>query len=97
MVRRRSEKAAERQRNVPLALAGLNDGTYTSIGQACRALGVSKMTLHRRVKGGKSRAQGKENQQLLTIPEEAALTTWIERATATGNPVLYLRYGRAIA
>lgn len=87
MVHHRSDKAAESESNIQLALAGLNDGTYTSIGQACRALGVSKTTLHRRIKGGKSRAQGKENQQLLTIPEEAALVAWIERATATGNPV----------
>jgi len=78
---------AESECKVQLALAGLNDGTYTSIGQASRALEVSKTTLHRRVKGGKSRAQGKENQQLLTIPEEAALAAWIERSTATGNPV----------
>ena len=78
---------AESERKVQLALAGLNDGTYTLIGQASRALEVSKTTLHRCVKGGKSRAQGKENQQLLTIPEEAALAAWIERSTATGNPV----------
>jgi len=32
-------------------------------------------------------AQGKENQQLLTISEGLALVAWISRATATGNPV----------
>ena len=83
----RSSKAAESEQNTQLALALLNDNVYSSIGEAHRELGVSKSTLHRRVKGGKSRAQGKKNQQLLTIPEEQALAAWISRATATGNPV----------
>ena len=37
--------------------------------------------------GEKSRAQGKENQQLLTLSEEQALAAWISRSTVTGNPV----------
>ena len=78
-----SVKAAEGERNIQLALAGLKDGTYSSIGDAHKELGVATSTLDRRVKGGKSRAQGKENQQLLTMPEEEALAAWISRATAT--------------
>jgi Tc5 transposase DNA-binding domain len=90
MVRARSAKAAESEQNIQLALAGLNNGTYSTLGQARRALGVSKATLRRRRDGGKNRAQGKENQQLLTISEEQALAAWISRATATGNPVQQL-------
>ena len=87
MVRHRSAKAAESEQSIQVALAGLNDGTYPSIGDAHKELGVSISTLRRRVKGGNSRAQGKENQQLLTVTEEQALVAWISRATATGNPV----------
>ena len=87
MVRASSVKAAESEKNIQLALAGLTDGTYSTVGEAHRALGVSKTTLHRRIKGGKSHTQGKENQQLFTIPEERALAAWISRATATGNSV----------
>jgi len=83
----RSAKEAETERNIQLALAGLKDGTYSSIGDAHKELGVSTSTLDRRVKGGKSRAEAKENQQLLTISEEEVLAAWISRATATGNPV----------
>ena len=51
MVRARSAKAAENEENIQLALAGLENGTYLTIGQAHRELGVSKCTLRRRRKG----------------------------------------------
>jgi hypothetical protein len=87
MARRKNGKAAERERQVQIALAGLQDGTYTSIDQAVTALGVSKTTLHRRVKGGKSRSEAQEWRQNLTKQEEKALARWISTSAATGNPV----------
>src|SRR5579864_8858265 len=87
MVRARSAKAAESEQNIQLALAGLNYGTYLSVGEAHNELGVSTSTLCRHLKGGKSHAKGREIRQLLTIPKEEALAAWITRATATGNPV----------
>jgi len=66
MTRHRNGKGTERERQVQIALAGLQDSTYTSIDQAVRALGVSKTTLHRRVKGGKSRIEAQEWRQALT-------------------------------
>ena len=42
--------------------------------------------MHRRLKGGKSRSEGKEKQQRLT-PQEKAVAAWISASTAVGNPV----------
>lgn len=87
MTRRKNGKAAERERQVQIVLAGLQDGTYISIDQVVTALGVSKTTLHRRVKGGKSWREAQEWRQNLTKQEEKALARWISTSAATGNPV----------
>ena len=50
---------------------------------------MSKTTLHRRLKGGKSRREAQEIHQLLTKHEEKALANWISISTATGNPIQY--------
>jgi hypothetical protein len=39
------------------------------------------------LKGGLSRREAKETQQLLTKEEESALANWISTSTTTGNPV----------
>ena len=70
MVRRRSENAAERETQIKIVLQGLMDGTYMSIDHAVNSLGVSKTTLIRRSKGGKSRQEDREAFQLLTPQEE---------------------------
>ena len=87
MVRRRSEKAAEREAQIQIALQGLADGMYMSTDHAVTSLGVSKTRLIRRLKGGKSRQEGRETFQLLTPQEEKALADWISNATAAGNPI----------
>jgi Tc5 transposase DNA-binding domain len=50
-------------------------------------LGVPKTTLIRRLKGGKSRSERQEANQLLAPQEEAALATWISASASVGNPV----------
>jgi hypothetical protein len=87
MARRKNGKVAERERQVQIALAGLQNGTYMSIDQAVVALGVPKTTLYRRVKGGKSRSEAQEWRQALTKQEEKALARWISISAATSNPV----------
>ena len=87
MTRRKNGKMSEREQQVQIALAGLRDGTYMSVDQAVTALGVSKITLHRRMKGGKSRSEAQEWRQALTRQEEKALANWIGMSSATGNPV----------
>jgi hypothetical protein len=66
-------KAAEHENQVQIALAGLQDGAYKSIDQAVATLGVSKTTLHRWVKGEKSRSEAQEWRQNLTKQEEKVL------------------------
>lgn len=87
MVRQFNDKAAEREQAVQTALAGIRDGTYTTVYQAAKVLAVSKSSLTRRLKGGLSRREAKEKQQLLTKEEEKALANWISMSTTTGNPV----------
>ena len=87
MVRPINVKAEEREKAIEKAIAGIKDRTYRSIDQAAKELGVSKAILHWQLKGGKSRSEGKENQQQLTPQEEKALAAWIGASTATGNPI----------
>jgi len=56
---RRKAKPAERERETQIALAGIADGTYMSVDHTVKAFpGVSKTTLRRRLKGGKSKDRG---------------------------------------
>ena len=85
----RSEKHAEREALVLKALDGIANGKWSSATQAASALGISKDTVSRRLSGGKSVAESRENSQLLTIPEEKALVEWITRLTMTGHPATH--------
>src|SRR2546423_14385378 len=80
-------KVIECEKQVQIALAGLRDGTYMSVDQVVTALGVSKTTLHRRLKGGKSQSEAQEWRQASTRQEEKALAKWISMSAATGNSV----------
>ena len=80
-------KTEEREKAMQKAIASVKNKTYNSIDQAAKELGVSKATLNWRLKGEKSRCEGKENQQRLTPQEEKALAAWISASAAVGNPV----------
>jgi hypothetical protein len=86
MTRRRSEKTAETDAKVEAAVEGLSNGLYKTPYAAATAHGLSRATLSRRLDGGNSRAEGKENQQNLTHAEEKALARWLTQLTATGHP-----------
>ena len=86
MTRRKSEKAVETDAEVEAAVKGLSNGLYKTPYAAATALGLNHATLSRRLAGGNSRAEGKENQQNLTRAEEKALARWITQLTATGHP-----------
>ena len=79
-------KAAETDAKVKAAIEGLSKGVYSTPFAAAQALQLSRATLQRRLGGGKSRTERKENQQNLTHGEEQALARWITRLTATGHP-----------
>jgi hypothetical protein len=87
MVRSINVRAEEAEKTLQKAIAGIKDGTYRSVDHAVKETGVSKATLHRRLKGGKSRSEAKQSVQRLTPQEESALAAWISISTATGNPV----------
>ena len=87
MARRKSTKAVETEAKVQKALAGLADGTYTNACEAANTLQLSYATLRRRTNGGRSRAEGREIVQNLSIPEEKALQQWITHLTVAGNPI----------
>ena len=54
--------------------------------RAAVKFGVSKSTLLRRLRGGKTRSVSHQHQQLLTAAEEKALCNWISRLNDRGFP-----------
>ena len=89
MTRRRSQKRAVNDALVMQAIDGIAKKKWKNPNEAGKALGISRHTIGRRMKGGKSTAQSVEARQLLTIPEEKALVEWIKRLTITGHPATH--------
>jgi len=89
MTRHKSEKTAETDAKVKAAIEGLSKGLYLTPYAAAKALQLERKTLYRRLAGGKSRAEGKDNQQNLTLADEQALARWITQLTATGHQARY--------
>ena len=87
MPARKSQKRAEADRRIEKALEELLSGQFQSIREAARANDVSHVTLLRRMEGGKSTAESREPQQILTIPEENALAECITRLAILGHPL----------
>ena len=87
MPARKSQKRAESDNRIEKALEELSSGQFRSIRAAARANDVSHVTLLRRMDGGKSTAESREPQQILTIPEENALAECITRLATLGHPL----------
>ena len=87
MTHRKSEKAVETDAKVDAAMKGLSNGLYKTLYAAATALGLNRAMLSRRLAGGNSHAERKENQQNLTYAKEKALARWITQLMATGHPV----------
>ena len=87
MVRSRNQKAIRSEARVKEALNQAKGKKRITGYRAAKNTGASMATVYRRLKGGKSRAEAREAQQLLHNFEEKALTTWITMMAATGNPV----------
>ena len=73
--------------SMPGALAGLANCTDSSVRQAAKHHAIAHMTISRRLAGGKSHAEAREEQQLLTRAEEKALAHWVLAMAMAGNPV----------
>ena len=59
----RSSKAKEREALIAEAVLGVQLGTYKSSYEAAKALGLSRDTVIRRVKGGLSQREARQQQQ----------------------------------
>jgi len=86
MPARKSQKRAEADKRIEKALDELSRDQFQSVREAARANNVSHTTLLRRMDGGKSTAESREPQQILTIPEENALAECITRLAVVGHP-----------
>src|SRR5437870_4354034 len=84
MVRRRSQKAAENDKLVEEAVAGVLSGKYKSGHEAAKLLGANRATVYNRLTGKPSRSTARLDQQLLHDHEEIVLTKWIKELTITG-------------
>ena len=68
------------------ALDALDRREHPSLRAAADAYDVSKSTLARRAKGGRSRQEAREEQQLLSPDQEGLLIRWILDLEAAGAP-----------
>ena len=66
MVRQRSIKAIERDIILNEAIIGVKDGKYKSPYAAAKALGVNLNIVLHRMKGGLTRQEARQQQQLLS-------------------------------
>ena len=79
-------KTADNEGKIQKALKALLMDKDLTLADAARQYKVDYHTLSHRAKGGKSRSEGKENQQLLSTAEEQELVRWIQLLTATRHP-----------
>src|SRR6266516_7728065 len=87
MAKTKSQRTIETDKKIEEALAALSLKTFSNVHQTAKHFNVSHTTLGHRFLRGKSIAESHEPAQLLTIPEEKALSQWITRLTASGYPV----------
>ena len=73
MAPRKGTKTTETESKIQAAIEALNNDEDLNVEAAAREYNVSRHTLRRRINGGKSRTQGKENQRLLSHAEEQEL------------------------
>jgi len=86
MLARKSQKRAEADKRIQKALNELLQRQFQSVREAARANNVAHTTLLRRMDGGKSTAESRQSQQILTIPEENALAECITHLGIVSHP-----------
>jgi hypothetical protein len=84
MVRRRSQKALEKENLTTEAVYGVRSGRFESCYAAAKALGLSRNTVTQRVAGRASVAEARQKQQHLTGNQEKLLLKWIKQLTVSG-------------
>jgi hypothetical protein len=83
MVERRSIKAQELDFQLSEATLGIKSGKFKSSYAAAKALGLCERTIQRRIKGGSTRREARQQQQLLSKNQEQTLLKWIKELTAS--------------
>jgi len=71
MTKPKTPASASRARHTAHAVAGLLDGTYPNVYQACKATGASPATVSRHLQGGQMRHQANLEHMYLTSTEES--------------------------
>jgi hypothetical protein len=84
MVRRRSIPALQRDILIDQAPIGIKSGKYKSAFEAEKKLELPKSSVTRRVNGGISRSQARQQQQKLSGAQEQVLLKWIKESTRSG-------------
>ena len=87
MVTKLSAKQATTRESVIEAIAGINNGTYSSPYTASKATGAPVRTIYRRLNGVRSVQDTQALRQLLSVEEENALANWAKALSSTGHPV----------
>jgi hypothetical protein len=84
MGRPRSKRTADSEERLQLALKSWKKQEYPSIREIARQFNVNDVTLGRRINGGLSIVESREQQQLLSIAEETALYLYNTRLSRQG-------------
>jgi hypothetical protein len=84
MVRKKSVATADLESRITHAITGVQRGEYKSLYAAAKVLGLTLSTLTRRVNGGLSRSQARQQQQKLSYAQENVLLKWIKQLTISG-------------
>src|ERR1700738_598769 len=85
----KSEKAARTNALVHEAMDGIKNKRFKSVYEAAKTLNIAVNTLARRIAGGKTIAESREDQQKLTIAEEQAIAEQVSQLSETGFPVTH--------
>jgi hypothetical protein len=89
MVRKRSIKAQEREIRLIEAVIGVKSGKYKTAYAASKALQLNLNTILKRVNGGNTQQEARQQQQLLSKNQETVLLKWIKELTTSGYAPSY--------
>lgn len=84
MTRKSRPDLAAKEARMQSALKSWKANKKQSIGKLAKAYDVCRTTLNNRIKGRKSRREGRQNLQALSPAEENELIRWISKLTITG-------------
>ena len=90
MPRQKKPEELKKDELIEEAIAGIETGKYSNANEAAQKLGIPSNTLYRRLAGGKSRTEARQEQQHLTAAEEKALVQWLTRLIENGYPARHV-------